>query len=109
MGELYFRLARINEDASVARPRRNHWKYRRHAKAYKVLMLDSGHLSQTFYLAAASLGLGAFYTAALNDGDFCERFGFDPAEHVVIGANGLGIIDEEKQELHFLPEPLTAA
>ena len=28
--------------------RRNFWKYRNHAKAYRALLLDAGHLSQSF-------------------------------------------------------------
>ena len=53
----------------VARFDRNFWKYAQHRKAYKAVLMDSAHLSQTFYLTAAHLGLGAFYTAAINDAD----------------------------------------
>jgi len=91
----------------VARAHRNFWKYRRHPKAYKVLFADAGHLSQTFYLAAAALGLGAFYTGAINDADICEWIGLDPLQHVVVGANGLGIIDPGRDELHLRPQPMT--
>src|SRR3990172_9215618 len=45
---------------------RNFWKYRRHAKSYKVLLMDAAHLSQTFYLLCAELGLRALFTAAAN-------------------------------------------
>lgn len=90
----------------VARAHRNFWKYRRHPKAYKVLFTDAGHLSQTFYLAAASLGLGAFYTGAVNDADVCEWLGLDALTHVVIGANGLGEMDPERNELHLRPQPM---
>src|SRR5262249_31567088 len=44
----------------TVRFRRNFWKYRNHAKAYRALVLDVGHLSQTLYLAATELGLAAF-------------------------------------------------
>jgi putative peptide maturation dehydrogenase len=90
----------------VARAHRNFWKYRRHPKAYKVLFADAGHLSQTFYLAAAAQGLGAFYTGAINDADVCQWLGLDPLEHVVVGANGLGIIDPSRDELHLRPSPM---
>ena len=51
----------------VARFQRTFWKYRNHAKAWKVIQLDAGHLSQNLYLSATELGHGAFITAAMND------------------------------------------
>ena len=36
----------------AARVERNFWKYRNHAKAYRALLLDAGHLSQSFYTLA---------------------------------------------------------
>ena len=54
---------------------RNYWKYRNHAKAYRVVILDIGHLSQTLYLSATELGLGAFVTAAINEVDIEKAFG----------------------------------
>src|SRR5690606_41693839 len=38
------------------------WKYRQHPKAYRAVIMDAGHLSQTLYLAATDLGLVAFVT-----------------------------------------------
>jgi putative peptide maturation dehydrogenase len=46
---------------------RNFWKYPLHMKAYKVLLFDAGHLSQTMYLTCAHLGLGSFVTGAFNE------------------------------------------
>lgn len=89
----------------VARLDRHHWKYRRHPKAYKAVLLDSGHLSQTFYLLAAERGLGAFYTAAINDTDVGAVLGLDPLVQIAIGANGLGIIDPTQNTLHLQAEP----
>ncbi|MEO8160366.1 MAG: putative peptide maturation dehydrogenase [Arenimonas sp.] len=51
----------------AARFQRNFWKYRNHAKSWKVIQLDAGHLSQNLYLSATELGYGAFVTAAIND------------------------------------------
>lgn len=90
----------------AARSSRNYWKYRRHAKAYKVLFTDAGHLSQTWYLACASEGLGAFYTGAINDRDFCAWAELDPAEFVVIGANGSGKVEQADSPLHLNAERL---
>jgi SagB-type dehydrogenase family enzyme len=89
----------------VARLDRHHWKYRRHPKAYKAVLLDSGHLSQTFYLLAADRGLGAFYTAAINDIDVGALLKLDPLTEIVIGANGIGVPDPGRNQLHLRPEP----
>ncbi len=94
----------------VARFNRHHWKYRRHMKAYKALLMDSAHLSQTFYLLATERGLGAFYTAAINDADFAEILGLDPLEAAPLGISGLGVRGEETNPaLHFRPEPYVPA
>ncbi|MBB4128258.1 putative peptide maturation dehydrogenase [Xanthomonas translucens] len=92
----------------VARLDRHHWKYRRHPKAYKAVLLDSGHLSQTFYLLATERDLGAFYTAAINDIDAGRLLSLDPLTTMVIGANGVGNIDATKNTLHLNPKPLIA-
>lgn len=108
IGQLYFAEAHALV-FHVARLDRHHWKYRRHVKAYKAALLDSGHLSQTFYLLAAERGLGAFYTAAINDADITERLRLDPLSEIVIGASGTGIIDPTRHILHFTPQPYAPA
>jgi SagB-type dehydrogenase family enzyme len=69
---------------------REMWKYET-ARAYRVLMMDLGHLSQTFYLVAAWLGLGAFFTGALRDQLVEEALGVDWTEELVLGASGAGV------------------
>jgi putative peptide maturation dehydrogenase len=54
---------------------RNFWKYRNHAKAYRVAILDAGHLSQTLQLCATQAGLGPFVTGAINEVDIERAFG----------------------------------
>lgn len=54
---------------------RNFWKYRNHAKAYRVTVLDAGHLSQTLQLCATQAGLGPFVTGAINEVDLERAFG----------------------------------
>jgi putative peptide maturation dehydrogenase len=54
---------------------RNFWKYRNHAKAYRVAVLDVGHLSQTLQLCATQAGLGPFVTGAINEVDIERAFG----------------------------------
>lgn len=44
----------------TAVPQRTVWKYAS-SRAYRALLLDLGRLSQTVYLVATALGLGAFF------------------------------------------------
>jgi putative peptide maturation dehydrogenase len=82
---------------------RNFWKYRNHAKAYRALILDVGHLSQTMYLAATELGLAAFITAAVNEVDIEQAFGLDPLEEGPLAVCGFGIRAGERHEVEFDP------
>ena len=82
---------------------RNFWKYRNHAKAYRALILDVGHLSQTMYLAATELGLAAFITAAINEVDIEQAFGLDPLEEGPLAVCGFGIRASERNEVEFDP------
>ena len=89
----------------TARFYRNHWKYRRHGKAYAGILMDAAHLSQTLYLVSASLGLGAFVTLAINSWDIEERLGLDGYAEGVIAVTGCGprAPGESPRELHFAP------
>jgi len=42
------------------------WKYK-HSRAYRVSLLDVGHLSQTFQLVCTAAGLSTWITAALTE------------------------------------------
>jgi putative peptide maturation dehydrogenase len=91
-----------------ARFYRSYWKYRRHKRAYGVLLLDAGHLSQTFYLVCADLGLGAFVTAAVNGIDIEERLGLDGFGEGVLAVCGCGIPSalpspEEPRFIEYVP------
>jgi putative peptide maturation dehydrogenase len=74
----------------TARFYRSFWKYRRHQKAYSTLMMDAAHLSQTLYLVAAELGLGAFVTAAVNGANIEERLGIDGWTEGALAVCGCG-------------------
>jgi putative peptide maturation dehydrogenase len=74
----------------VTRFRRNYWKYPLHPRSYTVLNMDVAHLSQTFYLVCTELGLGAFFTAAINGWNVEERLGLDPYEHGALAICGCG-------------------
>jgi putative peptide maturation dehydrogenase len=69
---------------------RSFWKYRKHDRAYAVLLMDAAHLSQTFYLVCAELGLGAFVTAAINSADAEEGLGLDGFSEGAIALCGCG-------------------
>jgi putative peptide maturation dehydrogenase len=89
----------------TARFYRSFWKYRKHRRAYGVLLLDAGHLSQTLYLVCAELGLGAFVTAAVNGANIEERLGLEPFSEGVLAVCGCGRPGTAPSELEpeFLP------
>ena len=69
---------------------RSYWKYRDHPKAYRALLMDVGHLSQTLCLSATDLGLGAFVTAAINEGELERAFGLAPLCDGPVAVGGFG-------------------
>jgi putative peptide maturation dehydrogenase len=75
----------------AARFRRAFWKYVRHPKGYATMLLDAGHLSQTLYLVATELGLGAWVTAAVNNADMDEALGLDGVGEGALIACGVGV------------------
>ena len=87
----------------VSRFARNFWKYRQHAKSYRAVTLDAGHLSQVLYLAATELGLAAFITAAINEADIEQALGLDPMQEGVLAVCGFGRRGEEYAELELDP------
>jgi len=76
--------------ALVPRFARNYWKYQNHPKAYRVGILDVGHLSQTLLITATELGLGAFVTAAINEIDIERAFGLTGYVESPIAVCGFG-------------------
>lgn len=87
----------------VSRYRRLFWKYRNHAKSYRATILDAGHLSQTMYLAATELGLGAFITAAVNEIDIEQALGLDPMQEGIAAVGGFGLRGATCVELELDP------
>lgn len=74
----------------VARFRRTFWKYRNHPKAYRAILLEAGHISQNFYLAATEAGMGAYVTAAINEIDIERAFDLDPLRESPVAVCGFG-------------------
>lgn len=87
----------------VARFARSFWKYRNHSKAYRVAVLEAGHLSQNLYLSATDLGLGAFITGAINEIEIERALGLDPLCEGVIAVCGFGTRAGEYREDEFDP------
>lgn len=100
--QAYFAAAPVLVVLAVRFPR-NFWKYRNHAKAYRVTTLDVGHLSQTLYLSATDLGLGAFVTAAINEIEIERAFGLDPLVESAIAVCGFGHRAERRDTPEFDP------
>jgi SagB-type dehydrogenase family enzyme len=73
----------------TARFERSFWKYR-HPRGYAVVLMDAAHLSQTLYLVAGELGLGAFVSAAVNAGNIEDLLGLDGLGEGVVAACGVG-------------------
>lgn len=69
---------------------RSMWKYRK-PRAYRVVLLDAGHLCQTFCLVATWLGLAPFCTAALKDTMIEQDLGIDGVRESVLYIAGVGI------------------
>jgi SagB-type dehydrogenase family enzyme len=69
---------------------RTMWKYHA-ARAYRVVLLDAGHLCQTFLLTATAMGLGPFCTAALNDTLIEHDLRIDGITESVLYLAGVGV------------------
>lgn len=68
---------------------RTMWKYLS-PRSYRVIMMDLGHLSQTFYLTSNWLKLGAFFTAHLKDELVEEQLNVEFNKEIVLGLSGVG-------------------
>lgn len=88
-GQAYFSTAPMIVALTLRFPR-HHWKYPQHARAYRVMQLEAGHVGQTFYLSATEAGLGAFITAAINDADVDAELGLDGTDEGCIAIVGCG-------------------
>lgn len=89
----------------AARFERSFWKYRELDRAYAVLLLDAGHLSQTLYLVCTALGLGAFVTAAVNGANISDALGLDENEQGVLAVCGCGVPARQAPYMEADPVP----
>jgi SagB-type dehydrogenase family enzyme len=68
---------------------RTQWRYP-FARAYRVVLAESGHLVQTFCLAASWLGLAPFCTMALADSAIERDLGVDGVAESILYVAGFG-------------------
>ncbi|MFI8718810.1 putative peptide maturation dehydrogenase [Stenotrophomonas sp. NPDC077464] len=87
----------------VPRFARSNWKYRNHAKAYRALLLDVGHISQALYMAATEAGLAAFVTAAINEVDTEAVFALDGVTCSPVAIMGVGWRSDTLDTAEFDP------
>jgi SagB-type dehydrogenase family enzyme len=69
---------------------RSMWKYR-FPRAYRTVLLDAGHLCQTFCLVATHLGLAPFCTMALKDSLIERDLGIDGFNEAILYVAGVGL------------------
>lgn len=87
----------------AARFARSFWKYRRHPKIYRAIVLETGHASQNLYLAATEAGFGAYITAAINEIEIEQAFGLDPLLEGPLAVCGFGPRALEKRAVELDP------
>jgi len=68
---------------------RTMWRYP-YGRAYRALLIEAGHVCQTFCLAATWLGLAPFCTLALADSAIEQKLGIDGVAEVILYAAGVG-------------------
>ena len=99
-GQAYFASAPLLVALTLRAPR-HHWKYPQHGRALRVLQLEVGHVGQTFYLSATEAGLGAFFTAAVNDVDIDAELGLDGVAEGCVAVVGCGVPTREGAALRL--------
>jgi putative peptide maturation dehydrogenase len=87
----------------TARFERNFWKYRNSVKTHSVILLEAGHLSQTFQLVCSDLGLSPFFVG-MDAAAIDEALGIDGITEGAVGLAGCGVaLAGEDYGLHFEP------
>jgi SagB-type dehydrogenase family enzyme len=59
------------------------WKYN-HSRAYRNVLLDAGHLSQTFQLCCTSESLNTWITGAFNDDAIEKKLNINGVNETVL-------------------------
>jgi SagB-type dehydrogenase family enzyme len=80
---------------------RTQWKYD-YARAYRAMLLEAGHLCQTFCLTATWLNLAPFCTLAFADSQIENAIGLDGVSESVLYVAGAGVRPENDKQAHLL-------
>jgi SagB-type dehydrogenase family enzyme len=80
---------------------RTQWKYD-YARAYRAMLLEAGHLCQTFCLTATWLNLAPFCTLAFADSVIEKAIGIDGVSESVVYVVGAGARPENERQAHLL-------
>jgi putative peptide maturation dehydrogenase len=83
----------------TARFDRVFWKYPRQGKAYATVLIDAGHLSQTFYLVCTDLGLACSVTDVINGANIEETLGIDGVAEGAIALLACGLPAAQRSPL----------
>jgi SagB-type dehydrogenase family enzyme len=73
---------------------RTMWRYE-HSRAYRTVLIDAGHLGQSFCLVATALGLAPFTTMAFSESGLEELLGLDGVSECPIYVAGVGMPDPD--------------
>lgn len=71
---------------------RTMWRYGQ-SRAYRTVLIDAGHLGQTFCLVATALGLAPFTTMAFSESGLEDVLGLDGVSECPIYVAGVGMPD----------------
>jgi SagB-type dehydrogenase family enzyme len=80
---------------------RTRWKYD-YARAYRAVLIEAGHLCQTFCLTATWLGAAPFCTMAFADSKIEKALGIDGISESAIYVAGAGVRPENDTGAHLL-------
>jgi len=80
---------------------RTRWKYD-YARAYRAVLIEAGHLCQTFCLSATRLGAAPFCTMAFADSKIERALGIDGISESAIYVTGAGLRPENAKGAHLL-------
>lgn len=80
---------------------RTRWKYD-YARAYRAVLIESGHLCQTFCLTATWLGAAPFCTMAFADSKIEKALGIDGISESVLYVAGAGTRPENEEHANLL-------
>jgi SagB-type dehydrogenase family enzyme len=79
---------------------RTQWKYD-YPRAYRGVLMEAGHLCQTFCLTATWLGLAPFCTIAFKDSMIEQTLGVDGISESVLYASGAGKRPSDETQAHL--------